>query len=609
MIQTTQHPKQLTTAVGYIRMSTDKQEDSPQRQRGEIEAMAKRDGFNIIAWYEDHGLTGTESANRPEFQKLLKDAQARQFSAVLLYESSRFSRETPLKAMLHLQLLMEAGVRVVAVRGGEKKLDDLGGFITTYVEQHQAHAESKMIAHRSLSGKVNKVRQQLRVGGIPPFAYDRLYYDNSGELMKRVHVRERFSKPRDWKCEIVPSEDQVAVDAVRFAFVSINEGQSYHSIVRTLNQRGICTSTGIKWKVTTLKQMLQNPVFAGVFRFGNVCQGKFSRFEDDLIFHEDAHPGIVDKATFYETQRVIEANARSRGSTQPGRYLLSGLIRCHHCGTVVHGGTYIHRGKDVFQYKCPHLPTGMSQCTMHPVIPRDSLEETLLRMIREHVLCDANQEKLMEAARRLSTEEGGDRFEETQLEEIRKKIRRATENLALAESQQDFQALTDVLNGWRKKEADLAERISRPVRGQPTIESAVAIQNLAQIRENLHLASRVKLRMALGETIESITIGREYLVDGKVSIREPFGEVRFSPEVFTGEPLKFTGRDIYPDRFAYKIIEFIHQEGRKVSSTELVEKFSRVNGMMCREAKKAALTGAITRCGKEYAWEPAKLHS
>lgn len=29
-------------AVGYIRMSTDKQEDSPARQRGEIERMAAK---------------------------------------------------------------------------------------------------------------------------------------------------------------------------------------------------------------------------------------------------------------------------------------------------------------------------------------------------------------------------------------------------------------------------------------------------------------------------------------------------------------------------------------------------------------------------------------
>jgi hypothetical protein len=52
-------------AVGYTRMSTDRQENSPDRQRREIKALADREGYRITKWYEDHGLTGTESANRP----------------------------------------------------------------------------------------------------------------------------------------------------------------------------------------------------------------------------------------------------------------------------------------------------------------------------------------------------------------------------------------------------------------------------------------------------------------------------------------------------------------------------------------------------------------
>jgi len=45
--------KRMTTTkpvVGYIRMSTDKQEDSPARQRRDIEEMAKRHGYRILTW-------------------------------------------------------------------------------------------------------------------------------------------------------------------------------------------------------------------------------------------------------------------------------------------------------------------------------------------------------------------------------------------------------------------------------------------------------------------------------------------------------------------------------------------------------------------------------
>lgn len=63
----------LKPAVAYIRMSSDQQEDSPGRQRGEIEMIAAKGGCEILRWYEDHGLTGTTSKNRPQFQQLLKD--------------------------------------------------------------------------------------------------------------------------------------------------------------------------------------------------------------------------------------------------------------------------------------------------------------------------------------------------------------------------------------------------------------------------------------------------------------------------------------------------------------------------------------------------------
>ena len=48
-------------AVGYIRMSSDKQEASPQQQRKEIETYAAEHGYRIIDWYIDEGISGSRS--------------------------------------------------------------------------------------------------------------------------------------------------------------------------------------------------------------------------------------------------------------------------------------------------------------------------------------------------------------------------------------------------------------------------------------------------------------------------------------------------------------------------------------------------------------------
>ncbi len=43
----------MITAVAYVRMSSNKQEASPNQQREEITKLAEREGYRIIRWYTD----------------------------------------------------------------------------------------------------------------------------------------------------------------------------------------------------------------------------------------------------------------------------------------------------------------------------------------------------------------------------------------------------------------------------------------------------------------------------------------------------------------------------------------------------------------------------
>ena len=54
----TKKTKRARSAVGYIRMSSDKQEESPEQQRDEILKLATKHGYKIIRWYEDHAISG-----------------------------------------------------------------------------------------------------------------------------------------------------------------------------------------------------------------------------------------------------------------------------------------------------------------------------------------------------------------------------------------------------------------------------------------------------------------------------------------------------------------------------------------------------------------------
>jgi site-specific DNA recombinase len=319
--------------VGYIRMSTDQQQDSPARQRRDIEALAERLGYRIIDWYEDHGLTGTESLNRPKFQRLLRDAKDGKFEAVLLSEQSRMSREDIFDAMLHWRLLRDAGVKIVTCQRGELDFSNLGGVITAIVDQYGAHEESVKLAQRVVSGQRLRALQGKRIGGMV-FGYDREVLDETGEVVRCVHFRERFCKPRNWTTRLVPSADRDAVKAVRWGFNAIRRGHSVGYLAREFNVRGLKTVYGNDFDFSSVFGILTNPAYAGALRAGYYKTGKFCSLGDEgMIVVENAHEAIVAPEIFEEVQRILAG--RHRTYAPSSLYLLSGLIKCVHWRSTI----------------------------------------------------------------------------------------------------------------------------------------------------------------------------------------------------------------------------------------------------------------------------------
>ena len=60
----------------YLRVSTDGQ--TTENQRRELEAVAARSGWEVVGFYEDAGISGSNGREkRPGFDRLLNDATAR----------------------------------------------------------------------------------------------------------------------------------------------------------------------------------------------------------------------------------------------------------------------------------------------------------------------------------------------------------------------------------------------------------------------------------------------------------------------------------------------------------------------------------------------------
>ena len=82
----------MKTAVIYARYSCDNQtEQSIEGQLRVCEEYAQRNNILILNTYIDRAMTGTND-NRPDFQKMLKDSNKKEWDYVLVYKLDRFSR-------------------------------------------------------------------------------------------------------------------------------------------------------------------------------------------------------------------------------------------------------------------------------------------------------------------------------------------------------------------------------------------------------------------------------------------------------------------------------------------------------------------------------------
>jgi DNA invertase Pin-like site-specific DNA recombinase len=116
-------------AAVYIRMSDDSQENSPDRQKSQILPYCDRKGYSVVEIYEDHGMRGWDSS-RPDFRRLLIDAQAGNFDVIVFDEQSRLCRLDPIDFFSRVAgPLKDAGVILEAVDKGPFNWDDIAGLL------------------------------------------------------------------------------------------------------------------------------------------------------------------------------------------------------------------------------------------------------------------------------------------------------------------------------------------------------------------------------------------------------------------------------------------------------------------------------------------------
>ena len=130
-------------AVGYLRRSTDRQEQSIPDQRKAIERYAAEHDLELAQYFVDDAISGTSAVRRPAFQEMVGLAQQerRPFSYVIVYDVKRFGRLDNDEAGYYRHILRTHGVEVLYV--GENFSGDATDDLLRPVKQWPAREESK----------------------------------------------------------------------------------------------------------------------------------------------------------------------------------------------------------------------------------------------------------------------------------------------------------------------------------------------------------------------------------------------------------------------------------------------------------------------------------
>jgi site-specific DNA recombinase len=351
-------------AFALARVSTPEQKEmglSIPEQLRQIHQYADKNGFVIVAEFQEAASGFRHPERRHEFQRMLERIESERISAVLVHDSSRFGRSDEAR-MTRLDL-KRRGVRVISVTAPVIDRDSVAGVYMEHIDDAKNEAQSREIAFHTRKGCTANVQTRdpetgwcYKNGGQPLFGY-------RAERLQRGEVkRGRPLVKSIW----VPDETVVAGRTMRewarYCLVELaGNGASLDELVAFCNKTGIPGRRKKFWGMSTWYALLQPSVLMQYCGFGvwNVRdkQGR-ERPTSEWVIVENAHPALITEAEARQVAEARKANGKKRleaGSSRARRsnYLLSGgLFRCERCGANMTG----HHTGSGYYYVCGSQP-------------------------------------------------------------------------------------------------------------------------------------------------------------------------------------------------------------------------------------------------------------
>lgn len=334
-----------TVVVGvYLRVSTDRQAnegDSLEEQENELRKYCDYRNFRIHKLYIERGKSGGNT-NRPEYQALIKDIEARKINAVVVKKLDRLSR-----SLLDFEALMVTlqthQVDFISLREQFDTTTAMGkamlrvALVFAQLEREQnSERVSDVMTYRASLG--------LHNGGYPPFGYTCVN--------------------NEWA--IFPKEKEI----VELIFSRFRTARSTLDVAKHLNDTHVSARRGRLWDCRMILKILQNPSYLG------------HRKWKKQLFQNTQAP-IISEKQFEETQSLLKRGSKPTNRNAPFQKLLT----CGDCLSPLSPSFSLNHAKIRFEYyRC-------TQRGSHGVKPKTQCEikQINFKAIHQRVLAAFDQ--------------------------------------------------------------------------------------------------------------------------------------------------------------------------------------------------------------------------
>ena len=421
----------------YIRVSTDSQAEegySIDAQKEQLAAYCIAKGWKNYQFYIDGGYSGS-SLDRPEIQRLIKDAKNNQISNCLVFKLDRLSRSQKDTLYIIEDVFNTYGVGFISLNESMDTTTPMGRLMIGILSAF-AQLERENIQLRTRMGMKERVKSGLWMGGKRiPFGYD---YDPIQGIL-------------------VPNKD---ADTVR---------KIYDLYIQGYSAQKIADIVGLKYEKLAV-QILTRKTNYGIIEYnGEEYQGR--------------HEGIISKE-IYDKAMQIMANRKTNNLTT-SNHLLTGLIYCGKCGAKMQ---YRKWGKNGDKLVC------YSQQTNKKYLVKDAdcdQEKIWAEEIEEIVIADIKKFALK------YQEMGDEQIQTSVVETLRQKeatLKKKIKNLFNLYSETEDELLLETIRENKTALSKIAQQIekeeSEKAASNNKKQLKETLQNLSQIWDCLSFTEK-----------------------------------------------------------------------------------------------------------------------